>query len=156
MERRRRARDERGTSLVEFALILPVVVLFVFGIIDFGWAFSQQLALKHAAREGVRAAVVNNGAAALSNAQLKALIVGWGNDVDLAPGDSHIYLSRTDSNGDGRADSGDLARVEVCIPLRSLSGITSRFLSGTLRATVEMRVEQDVTWSTDAGADPCA
>jgi Flp pilus assembly protein TadG len=156
VERRRRARDERGTSLVEFALILPVLVLFIFGIIDFGWAFSQQLSLKHAAREGVRAAVVNNGAAALTNAQLKALIVSRSNGVDLAPADSHIYLSRTDSNGDGRADAGDLARVEVCVPLQSVSGVSSRFLSGTLRATVEMRVEQDVTWSTDTGADPCA
>jgi Flp pilus assembly protein TadG len=153
---RRRALDERGASLVEFALILPLLVLFIFGIIDFGWAFSQQLAVKHAAREGVRAAVVNNGAATLTNAQLKALIVSRSSDVDLAPADSHIYLSRTDSNADGRADAGDLAKVEVCIPLRSLSGVSGRFLSGTLRATVEMRVEQDLTWSTDTGPDPCA
>jgi Flp pilus assembly protein TadG len=156
VERRGKALDERGTSLVEFALILPLLVLFIFGTIDFGWAFTQQLAVKHAAREGVRAAVVNNGSAALTNSQLKALIVSRGNDIDLAPADSHIYLSRTDSNGNGRADAGDLARVEVCIPLRSLSGVSDRFLSGTLRATVEMRVEQDLTWSADTGADPCA
>ena len=40
--------------MVEFAIILPVLLLLVFGIIEFGRAHNTQLTLTHAAREGVR------------------------------------------------------------------------------------------------------
>jgi Flp pilus assembly protein TadG len=50
-----RRQDERGAALVEFALILPVLVLFVFGIIEFGRAYSARIQLTAAVREGARA-----------------------------------------------------------------------------------------------------
>ena len=37
-----RARDERGASLIEAAIILPVVILIVFGIIEFGLALKDR------------------------------------------------------------------------------------------------------------------
>ena len=46
--------DDRGASAVEFALLLPVLLLIVFGIVDFGRAFNAQITLTQAAREGVR------------------------------------------------------------------------------------------------------
>jgi len=49
----RRARD-RGTAAVEFALVLPLLLLIVFGIIDLGRALNAQITLTEAAREGVR------------------------------------------------------------------------------------------------------
>lgn len=49
----RQARD-RGAAAVEFALLLPVVLLIVFGIIDFGRALNAQITLTQAAREGAR------------------------------------------------------------------------------------------------------
>lgn len=49
---------ERGAAAVEFALVLPILLLFLGGIIDFGRAFFTQVVLTNAAREGVRAAVV--------------------------------------------------------------------------------------------------
>lgn len=60
-----RRRDDRGVAAVEFALILPVLLLLVLGIINFGYLFGQKLALNQAVREGARQAVVpgtNNGA----------------------------------------------------------------------------------------------
>jgi Flp pilus assembly protein TadG len=45
---------ERGTAAVEFALLLPVLLLLVFGIIDFGRALNAQITLTQAAREGAR------------------------------------------------------------------------------------------------------
>ena len=52
------ARD-RGAAAVEFALLLPVLLLIVFGIIDFGRALNAQITLTQAAREGARLAALN-------------------------------------------------------------------------------------------------
>lgn len=53
--RRGRSRDRsRGAVAVETALLLPLLLLIVFGIIDFGRAYNAKQALTHATREGVR------------------------------------------------------------------------------------------------------
>ena len=52
---------ERGATLVEFALVVPLLMLFIFGSIDFGWAFGQHINVRGAVREGARLAVVNGG-----------------------------------------------------------------------------------------------
>jgi Flp pilus assembly protein TadG len=49
---------DEGASAVEFALVVPILILLVMGIINFGALFSQKLALNNAVREGARAAVV--------------------------------------------------------------------------------------------------
>jgi len=49
---------ERGAAAVEFALLLPVLLLLVFGIIDFGRALNAQITLTQAAREGARLAAL--------------------------------------------------------------------------------------------------
>ena len=54
-----RRTGERGTALLEFALILPVLVLMVFGTIDFGQAIYVQNTLANAARDGARFASVD-------------------------------------------------------------------------------------------------
>ena len=50
----RRRNSESGAAAVEFALILPVLLLLVFGIIEFGFIFNRWVTVTHAAREGVR------------------------------------------------------------------------------------------------------
>jgi len=64
LSRSRKARD-RGTAAVEFALVLPVLLLIVFGIIDFGRALNAQIVLTGAAREGVRLAALGYPDAAI-------------------------------------------------------------------------------------------
>ena len=60
---RRVTRDgERGQAIVEFALILPVFLLLVFGFIDSARAVFQYITLADAAREGTRYAIVHGGA----------------------------------------------------------------------------------------------
>ena len=54
-----RGSGERGSAAVEFALLLPVLLLIVFGIIDFGRALNAQETLTQAAREGARLAALN-------------------------------------------------------------------------------------------------
>lgn len=56
--RRHRTPRERGAVMVEFALILPIFVALVFGIISYGYMLSYRQGLGQAASEGARAAAV--------------------------------------------------------------------------------------------------
>jgi len=57
---RKLVRNEKGTALVEFAMILPILALLLFGLIDFGKAFNYWNDETHLAAEGARWAVVNS------------------------------------------------------------------------------------------------
>jgi len=50
--------DHKGATAVEFALIMPIFFLLLFGIIDFGWYFFNQHTIQFATREGTRLALV--------------------------------------------------------------------------------------------------
>jgi Flp pilus assembly protein TadG len=52
--------EQKGTSLVEFALILPILALLLFGLLDFAKAFNYWNDETHLAAEGARWAVVNS------------------------------------------------------------------------------------------------
>jgi Flp pilus assembly protein TadG len=58
-----RERSERGAAAVEFALVMPLLFLLVFGIIEFGFIFNKELSVTHSAREGVRVYALNGDAA---------------------------------------------------------------------------------------------
>jgi Flp pilus assembly protein TadG len=49
-----RTTREDGAAAVEMALVLPILLLLVFGIIEFGFIFNRYISVTHAAREGVR------------------------------------------------------------------------------------------------------
>lgn len=59
IRRVRGAGSESGAAALEFALVVPILLLLVMGIIEFGFMFQAQLALTHAAREGARLASVD-------------------------------------------------------------------------------------------------
>lgn len=56
-------RADRGAAAVEFALIMPILLLLVFGIISYGYMLSFRQAISQAAAEGARAAAVAQVAA---------------------------------------------------------------------------------------------
>ena len=59
MRRSERSRD-RGASLVEFALVIPLLTLFLFGIVQFGIAYDKQQSINSGAREGARLAALKS------------------------------------------------------------------------------------------------
>jgi Flp pilus assembly protein TadG len=61
---RRQFSDERGAALVEAALILPLLLLLVFGIVAFGRGYNAKVSATHAAREGVRVLALTRDATA--------------------------------------------------------------------------------------------
>lgn len=56
---RHKGRDEKGQGTVEFALILPILLAIIFGIIDFGWLFFNMEMVADATRSSARKAVVS-------------------------------------------------------------------------------------------------
>jgi len=52
-------KNERGVALLELAIITPVLLLLIMGIVEFGWIFNGYITLTGAAREGARVAAVN-------------------------------------------------------------------------------------------------
>ena len=53
---RKLRKSDRGVSIIEFAVILPVLLLLVLGIIEFGWLYTAYITINGAAREGARLA----------------------------------------------------------------------------------------------------
>ena len=51
-------RNQRGASAVEFALILPILICVLFGIVEFGLLMYDKAVITNASREGARAGIV--------------------------------------------------------------------------------------------------
>jgi Flp pilus assembly protein TadG len=67
--------DDRGAAAVEFVLVLPLLIILVFGIIEFGLYFAQELSVSNAARQGARFAVVPNyGDSGSSSSTCRAIL----------------------------------------------------------------------------------
>ena len=64
--------DERGAALVEAALILPLLLLLVFGIVAFGRGYNAKVSATHAAREGVRVLAITADPVAAEDAARNA------------------------------------------------------------------------------------
>lgn len=65
--RDRRRRRERGQSLVEFALVIPLFLVLLFGIIDFGLGLKSWIAITNSARESARYAAIGCAGGAIDS-----------------------------------------------------------------------------------------
>jgi Flp pilus assembly protein TadG len=83
-----RLRGERGASAVEFALVVPVLILLVLGIAEFGRGFQVQGTLSAAAREGVRLMALQNDPAAA-----RAAVRSAASSLDPAITDAQIVIT---------------------------------------------------------------
>jgi hypothetical protein len=75
---RRRWADDSGAELIEFALVLPLMLLIVLGIIDFGMLFQRYEVVTNAAREGARVAVLPGYADADVQARVNQYLTAGG------------------------------------------------------------------------------
>lgn len=65
------SKSERGAAAVEFALVVPVLLLLLVGIIEFAHVFNTQISLTQAAREAARTMAVENDQGAATLAAVK-------------------------------------------------------------------------------------
>lgn len=95
--------NEQGQAMVEMVLVLPILILLVFGIIEFGNLYTKKLAIDNLARQSVRIAAVSEpaGDAALETT-MEAKISGAtvvisrsGSDVTATVNCSVELLTRT-------------------------------------------------------------
>ena len=79
-------RREAGVALVEFALILPLLMLILLGMLDFGRAFNYWLDETHIANEGSRWAIVNTNGLTLGGQSLQQYLKGTADTTELRNG----------------------------------------------------------------------
>jgi Flp pilus assembly protein TadG len=95
----RRLRSERGAELIEFALVLPLLLLVMMGIVDFGFLFQRYEVLTNAAREGARLAVLPGG---YGQADVSARVCAYLNSGGVAttgcPTPTNPVVTLTDTN----------------------------------------------------------
>lgn len=109
MKRRRRRRgflgDERGQAVVEFALILPILLLMILGLVEFARAWNTRQVLTDAARESLRSSVVANPT--FTYAAMRAV-------VDQALLRAALDPARADVTLEGwKAGTGTPARIQI-------------------------------------------
>lgn len=130
MTRRRQLREERGQAMVEFAVILPIFVVLVFGIIQFGIVFNNYVTLTDATRAGARA-----GAVARNDADPTGTATTAVNNsaTDLNQSNLHVYVNSTWQSG-----SDITVRATYPYSINLLGWVIS---SGSLTSTTTERVE---------------
>lgn len=94
------ARSSRGQSLVELALVTPILIILVFGIIDFGVGLYSWITLTNAAREGARLGSLQG-----TEAEVVALVRDRAANLDQ----SDLTVAVTNAEG----DPGEPIRVEA-------------------------------------------
>jgi len=125
-------RGNRGQSVVEFALVLPLLLMILFGITEFGRAWMTANILTSAAREGARLAVVTGPDVAAVTTRVT--------DVCAAAGVTPTQITVT---GPNPADPNRRVTVTVTADFNVLTGTILESFNGTipLSATSVMRHE---------------
>lgn len=122
-----RPRKRRGQALVEFALVVPILIAFLGGLVAVGWLYNHQMILTNATREGARLGSLGDNETEVRDAVYDYL-------------DSSHFSPLPDRNDIDVDLSGDTARVTIETPVPAIFGITGT-PEVTLIAETQMRLE---------------
>jgi hypothetical protein len=84
---------KRGQGLVEFALVLPILLMLIFGIIEFGYYFFVVVTINNSTRHAVRKASFNN----LTRPQIEGLVVSAAVGVGVSSNEVEITTRASDA-----------------------------------------------------------
>ena len=111
---RKRTDGEKGQSLVEFAILLPVLIMLLVGIVEIGWGLNSYLTVVDSARDGAR--LGSKGSA--TDAEITALVVREAERLDGGVLPSNISIVRATA-----ADGSTSIDVEVCYDHALIMGV---------------------------------
>lgn len=129
---------------MEFAFVMPLLVLLLLGMAEIGWGLAQQIDVRHKAREVLRLAIVDS--------PVDEIVARACNDDIVAGSDIEAIELTTD------VEPGSDATVTVTADLRQITGLFGIFWGPdpTISSTVEGRVEQETTTFTSGdNLAPC-
>jgi hypothetical protein len=131
------------------AMIMPVIILLLFGVIEMSWLFAQANDVRHGAREGARLAAVNWG----DTSEIGSEVC---DRMDL--GDGKLVVTFFDASAgisDGARAS--IGRIQVALTPESLTGMFDGLIGGkTITSDIDFILEQPITpeakwWNDGAG-----
>ena len=131
-----------GAAAVEFALVVPILVALLFGIVDYGLWFSDSLSVRHGVREAARQAVVEDfdpsGTCTMAN-DLRRVACFTERRIGAVGGDTYVKVRVRDGQP---WDVGNQLQVCAIVVVEGLTGITPMPTDGAVRSDVTMRIEQ--------------
>jgi Flp pilus assembly pilin Flp len=152
-EPERRRTDEAGAAAVEFALVLPVLILILFGIIDYGLYFNASLQSRWGVHDAARGAAVSPsqprgtdscGSAIVAPTVVERLICQVLSNTDSATAKEYVDVRLPDGWGVGK-------QLVVCerLDVAGLTGFVPFPNNGQIRDVAVLTIEQDA----DPGPD---
>lgn len=128
-------RKQRGAAAVEFAIVAPIFILLLFGMIEYGRMVMVQQMLTNATREGARRAVLDG----TSVQNVKDTVKDYLTSGNITVNDSEITVSPDPS----AAGFGDPVTVSLSVPFSRVSWLPSpMYLQGaSMAASSVMRRE---------------
>ncbi|MDD2533151.1 MAG: pilus assembly protein [Eubacteriales bacterium] len=123
----------RGQSLVEAAFVLPLFILVLCGILDFGWLLANQLMVNNGSRDGARYAIVNT-----DSTSLNALVTDRVHQNPGLESLTDVTVAITNINDGQDIEITVTKKVQVLTPL---TGIFVKDQAFDLISTTVMRIE---------------
>ena len=132
--------DRRGAAVVEFAVVSPVFILLVFGMVEFGRAVMVQQVLVNTSREAARQAVLDGATVADIEERISVCLdaSNLSNETITYTVNGSVVADPTTSS-----DFGDAVGVEIAVNFNDVSWMpVPQYIGGTvLRAKSIMRCE---------------
>lgn len=153
--RRRLRRDESGQALVEFAFVLPLLLVVLFGIVEFGRAINYWLDTTHLANQAARFAAVNKNPG--GSGSFADYIAAQGTTRELREGGTDSVSGRLSVQlcfPSGTSKVGDPVRAIVKTEYSWLPFLGLEKLSSTLKGSATMRIEVPPTAYSGAATCP--
>jgi len=150
MLRSLRGDRERGAAIVEFAVIVPLFLMLVFGTIEAGWFFAQEVEIRNAAREGARLAVIDfgNGQTIRDETCARADLSGNGANIAI------VLNGPSDTTFDPASPSS--VTVTMTKTYQSLTGFLDfAFGAAVMSSSAEMRTERPLVLLTANSQGVC-
>lgn len=132
--RRGDGRNERGAAAVEFALVLPLLMLLVMGTLDWGYYFFVEQVVTNAAREGARAGTLHDTDPAAAVADATTTATSYVQTAGLKPAKLTVQVDLTTV-----ATGANAVRVRTTYQAGSITGFLRAIVPATAQATAEMR-----------------